>query len=79
MFDYSLVDQVVEKIAEEFNPELITIFGSVAKGEAEDQSDLDILVVVDTELSYYKRAPETRRKLLGIPLTPCRGYIGGYS
>ncbi|MCL2295834.1 MAG: nucleotidyltransferase domain-containing protein [Methanomassiliicoccaceae archaeon] len=68
MFDYSLVDQVVEKIAEEFNPELIIVFGSAAKGEAGSQSDLDVLVIMDTELSYYKRAPEVRRKLLGIPL-----------
>jgi len=68
MFDYGLVDQVIKKIAAEFNPEMIIIFGSVAKGEARGQSDLDILVVMDTELPYYKRAPEVRRKLLGIPL-----------
>ncbi|MCL2786305.1 MAG: nucleotidyltransferase domain-containing protein [Methanomassiliicoccaceae archaeon] len=68
MFNYGLVDQVVKKIAEEFNPEKMIIFGSAAKGEADDQSDLDILVVMDTELSYYRRAPEVRRKLLGIPL-----------
>jgi len=68
MFDYSLVDQVVERIAEEFEPKMIIVFGSVATGKAEDRSDLDILVVMDTELSYYKRAPEVRKKLLGIPL-----------
>jgi predicted nucleotidyltransferase len=68
MFDHGLVDQVVRKIAGEFNPERIIIFGSAAKGEAGDQSDLDILVVMNTELPYYKRAPEVRRKLLEIPL-----------
>jgi len=69
MFDYGLVDQVVEKIAEEFEPEMIIIFGSVASGNAGDKSDLDVLVVMDTELSYYKRAPEVRKRLLGIPLS----------
>jgi len=68
MFDYGLVDQVVRKIAGEFDPEKIIIFGSAARGEAGDRSDLDILVVMDTDLPYYKRAPEVRRKLLGIPL-----------
>ena len=68
MLDYGLVDQAVKKIAGEFDPEMIIIFGSVAKGEAGGQSDLDILVVMATELPYYKRAPEVRRKLLGIPL-----------
>jgi predicted nucleotidyltransferase len=68
MFDYALVDRVVERIAKEFGPKKIIIFGSVAKGEADDKSDLDVLVVMDTELSYYRRAPEVRRKLLGIPL-----------
>ncbi|MCL1810986.1 MAG: nucleotidyltransferase domain-containing protein [Methanomassiliicoccaceae archaeon] len=68
MFDYGLVDKVVERIAAEFDPEKIIIFGSVAKGDAKPQSDLDILVVMNTELSYYRRAPEVRQKLLGIPL-----------
>jgi len=68
MFDYGLVDQVVKKIAGEFGPEKIILFGSAARGEAGDRSDLDILVVMDTDLPYYKRAPEVRVKLLGIPL-----------
>jgi len=68
MFDYSLVDQVVGKIAEEFNPEMIIVFGSAARGDAKSQSDLDILIVMDTALSYYRRAPEVRKRLLGIPL-----------
>ena len=68
MFNYGLVDQVVGKIADEFDPHMIIVFGSVAKGKAEDQSDLDLLVVMDTDLSYYKRAPEVRKRLLGIPL-----------
>ena len=68
MFDHGLVDQVVERIAGEFNPEMIIVFGSAAKGEAGDRSDLDILVVMETDLFYYRRAPEIRKKLLGIPL-----------
>ncbi len=68
MFDYDLVDKVVERIADEFDPKLIIIFGSAARGDADENSDLDILVVMDTDLSYYRRAPEVRRRLLGIPL-----------
>jgi len=68
MFDYGLVDKVIKKIAGEFDPERIIIFGSAARGDAVDRSDLYILVVMDTELPYYRRAPEVRRRLLGIPL-----------
>lgn len=67
-FDYSLVDEVIRKIVEKFSPRLIVVFGSVARGEARDGSDLDPFIVMDTPLSYYRRAPEVRRSLLKVPL-----------
>ncbi len=57
MFDYSKVDTAVERITRHANPKMIIIFGSVARREAKDDSDLDILVVfdevVDQKRMYY--------------------------
>lgn len=57
MFDYSKVDTAVERIINHANPKMIIIFGSVARREARDDSDLDILVVfdevVDQKRMYY--------------------------
>lgn len=49
MFDYTLVDDAVNLIVTKFNPEKIIIFGSVASGTADDDSDIDILVVMNTK------------------------------
>ena len=54
-FDYSMVDRVVKTILDHCDPELIFLFGSTAKGTAEYGSDIDILVVVDTDEKPMKR------------------------
>lgn len=51
-----MVDKIVERIATVFSPRLIIVFGSVARHEAGDHSDLDILVVMDADLRGAKRA-----------------------
>lgn len=56
MFDYKMADEIIQRIIDVFSPELIIIFGSVARHEAGDHSDLDILVVMDTDLKGAKRA-----------------------
>lgn len=50
------------RVAEEFQPEKIILFGSHARGEARDYSDVDMLVVMpfqgnwlDTSLEILKR------------------------
>lgn len=44
----ALLDQMVEKIVEEVDPEQIILFGSRARGDARAGSDVD-LVVVESE------------------------------
>jgi predicted nucleotidyltransferase len=68
MFDYSLVDIIVKRIVSDFNPHMIVIFGSVANRTAEDCSDLDLFVVMETDLTYYRRAPAILRNLLDVPI-----------
>jgi len=68
MFDYDIVNKVVDRIVSGFNPHLVVVFGSVANRTAADNSDLDIFVVMDTELSYHRRATAIHMKLLDIPV-----------
>ena len=46
--------------------ERIVLFGSHATGHSQWDSDLDVLVVCQTDLSPLERALETRRLLAGI-------------
>lgn len=48
-YDYAAVDKVVNAIVDDLSPNKIIIFGSVARGTADADSDLDILVVMESE------------------------------
>ena len=41
-----LIDRMVERIVKRFQPELIILFGSYARGDAGPDSDVDLLVVM---------------------------------
>lgn len=56
MFDYVLARKAIDRIVEAFSPKMIIVFGSVARHEATDDSDLDVLVVMDTDLKGAERA-----------------------
>lgn len=64
MFDYSLVDDIVDSIIDGFAPEKIYIFGSVARHEARDGSDVDLMIVMDTDLDRIRRTIPIRLSLL---------------
>ena len=49
------IRQIVEKIAQELSPEKIILFGSYAHGNATSDSDIDLLVIWNTPLSYSER------------------------
>ncbi|MBF0290762.1 MAG: nucleotidyltransferase domain-containing protein [Nitrospinae bacterium] len=55
-----IIGEVVEAIAREATPEQIILFGSHAKGDATDESDIDLLVVESGEFGPEK----SRRKEL---------------
>ena len=62
------INSIVRAIAERFSPYKIILFGSYASGSATPDSDLDLLVVMDTDLPPHKRA--TPMRLLFRPV-PC--------
>lgn len=52
------ISGLVERIVEQSQPQKVIIFGSYVKGTATIKSDLDILVIKDTELPMINRAAE---------------------
>lgn len=61
--------EAVRKIVSEFNPEKIILFGSYAYGKPTADSDVDLMVVMETTERPHKRAVALRKilKNLGIP------------
>lgn len=49
------IDDVVRQIAEQFHPHLIILFGSYAYGTPRPESDVDLLVVMDTQISEIQQ------------------------
>lgn len=60
------IDEVVSRIASKFNPYKIILFGSYANGTSNNDSDLDLLIVQDTDLPMHQRGFDIRMSLLGI-------------
>jgi predicted nucleotidyltransferase len=50
------IDQVVQQIVEKFKPQKIILFGSYARGNPRPESDVDMLVVMETPLRDVQQA-----------------------
>ncbi len=61
------INAVVRKIVNEFNPEKIILFGSYAYGKPSIDSDVDLLVVMESNEHRARRATTILRGLLDVP------------
>jgi predicted nucleotidyltransferase len=52
------VEEIASKIVEKFNPKRIVLFGSHARGEATDDSDVDLFVEMESDRRPPERAIE---------------------
>jgi predicted nucleotidyltransferase len=70
MIDSNKINEVVSKIATKFNPDKIILFGSFANGTSNTDSDLDLLIVQESDLPMHKRGLDIRMSLIGtmIPM-----------
>ena len=68
MTESSKIKEIVSKIANNFNPDKIILFGSYAKNKQDQGSDLDLLIIRDTTLPTYKRAIDIRLSLIGTKI-----------
>jgi uncharacterized protein len=70
MVETKKIDDIVNRIAIRFNPDKIILFGSYAAGNPNNDSDIDLLVIKDTDLPRHKRSFDIQKSLIGsmIPM-----------
>lgn len=66
----AVINKMAECIVKEVNPARIILFGSAARGELQDTSDIDLLVIEDApfgaERSRYRETSRINRALAGF-------------
>jgi predicted nucleotidyltransferase len=55
------VDEIVRSIVENYHPAKIVLFGSLARGEAGEAGDIDLLVVKETSEDPWSRGAKVDR------------------
>ena len=67
MITSETIERITDVILRNEDPEAVILFGSRARGDARDDSDLDILVIKETDLPRPARSRNLRRLLSGLP------------
>jgi uncharacterized protein len=60
----SELDRLVRIVSTRMNPDQIVVFGSFATGEVREWSDLDVVIVMDTNLPYLERLRSVLREVV---------------
>jgi len=70
MIEKDKISEIVNKIVSGYDPEKIILFGSYATENPNENSDLDLLVIKETDLPRPQRAVQVRRMIYGsmIPI-----------
>lgn len=55
-----VIGEIKDLIAQKISPVKIILFGSLAKGDEKEGSDLDLLIIKESSLPRHKRAKEIR-------------------
>ena len=62
------IDRLVQRIVKKFHPERIILFGSHARGDADRDSDIDLLIVMPIRGSKLEAGLAVRRALGVFPI-----------
>jgi predicted nucleotidyltransferase len=62
----ALVQEMVKRIIDAVDPDQIVLFGSYAYGIPHKESDIDILVIMETDRPRHKRSVALYRALAGL-------------
>jgi uncharacterized protein len=57
------IQDFVDKVVEEFAPQRVILFGSHARGDATADSDVDLLVIMQTSKQPIDQAVEIRQRI----------------
>ena len=66
MIDETTISEITKRLVGGFHPDKIILFGSQARGTADEKSDLDILVICPVTGSRRKMMVEMDRSLKGL-------------
>ncbi len=58
-----IISSIVEKIKVQYQPQMVILFGSYADGSANEDSDIDLLIIKETEEKHRERSLKVRRIL----------------
>ncbi|MEW6481681.1 MAG: nucleotidyltransferase domain-containing protein [bacterium] len=65
---------ISERLKKEYKAEKVILFGSYAKGEQTEDSDVDLFIVAETKERFYERMASVKRLIRdlrnGIPIAP---------
>ncbi len=68
MIETRQINDIVNRIEVNYKPEKIILFGSYARGNYNEDSDLDFILIKDTTAPKHKRGLEVRRLFYGLPI-----------
>jgi predicted nucleotidyltransferase len=63
MIDQQEIGRVARRIGQAANAQRVVLFGSHARGEADETSDVDLLIIAESELPRFKRSRELYKLL----------------
>ena len=68
MLDQQKIDRIIKRLKAELNPVKVILFGSYASGAPREDSDLDLLIVAETDLPPVERFALVSRMLADFPV-----------
>jgi predicted nucleotidyltransferase len=71
----SRLDEVVRRLVEAYQPESIYLFGSVARGDGDAESDYDLLIIVPNNASLERRRSRLAYEVLRGTGTPVDALV----
>ena len=69
MTSEAVISVMVDRIVGRFQPSRVVLFGSRSRGEANERSDVDLLVVMSNVPDKRRAAIEIRRSLGDLPVS----------
>ena len=64
--DEKILEEIVRRLVAALDPDRIILFGSRARGDARADSDVDLLIIKDSDEPTYRRAIPAYRALAGL-------------